>query len=147
MDNLPAKRGRKLGGTLEHVRQRRTEVTRLYLKGKSRQYILEDISTRFKVSKEQVTLDLLKVYADLKEVFEKEKENIMVRHINMYYEIYNNCETIDPSNQIKAFNSVEKLLKLGSPESAIQVNNLSLNLENLTVEELKKLLNPNDETK
>lgn len=65
---------------------------------------------------------------------------VVNKHIAMYYDLYKEHKTIDPSSAIKALNSVEKLLKLHNPETLVQQNTLNVNLENLSFNELKKLL-------
>jgi hypothetical protein len=65
---------------------------------------------------------------------------MVARHIAMLYRIYEMWDTMDPNAQIKAIDTINKMAGLYKPDTAVQVNTLNLNLDNLSVDELKKLL-------
>lgn len=144
VDNLPVKRGRKPGSTLEHTVKRRAEVMRLLIKGTSRDDIVDEIMTKYGVTSPSVTLDLQHCYQELRQLHSGDVKDMVARHTAMLYKIYEDWDKVDPSAQLKAIDMINKMARIYQPESMVQVNNLTMNLENLSVEELKQLLGNND---
>jgi hypothetical protein len=140
VDNLPAKRGRKPGSTMEHTIKRRAEVMSMLIKGCARDTIVNDIMEKYSVTAPSVTQDLQHCYQELRELHSGDVKDIVARHTAMCYKIFSDWDKIDPAAQLKAIDMINKMARIYAPETAVQVNNLTMNLENLSVEELKQLL-------
>ena len=142
--NLPHKRGRKKGATLEHVRKRRYEVMKLLLKGKSHDQIFNEILSNYtNITEQAVQLDMQFAYAEMRKQFQDQLPDMVARHTAMLYKLFDDWDTMDGNLQLKCISEINKMAGLYRPETAVQVNNLNLNLDNLSVAELKELLNGN----
>ncbi len=138
---LPAKRGRKAGGSCELTRQRRTVVLKALLKGTDRQKLITDIMTSHGVSEAQINQDIVIVNAKLREEYQhKQSDLIAFNHARMEA-LYEQWDALDGNLQLKIIQEQHKVAGVYKPESQVQVNTLNVNLENLSVEELKQLLN------
>jgi len=139
-DENSGKRGRKEGSTMENTRQRRTKVLSLMLKGKTREEILDTITTEFDISTASVDHDVMLCNEDLRKVYAEKLETLVSTNHAKLEKLFADYDAVDPHLQLKIIQEQNKMAGVYKPESAVQVNNLSLNLENLSVSELKALL-------
>lgn len=143
-NNLPAtKKNTKPRTTAEEQRVRTKKIASMLLKGKTRSQIIAHCIKEYGYVESSVTALITKAYKYIKKNFQHDTESMVLQHIELYYDIYQNALSLgDNRNAINALNSIEKLLKLTMPETAIQNNSISLNLDKLSLEELKELINP-----
>lgn len=124
------------------VLQRKKEVMKLLSKGKTLSTIYDTISSEYNVTVSTIEKDLIECYATIKERFKKDFPAIVEKHVMLYDKIIEeNLDSFTHETALKAMSQKEKLLKLHAPDTAIQINNNTLDLSHLTVEELQKLLN------
>jgi hypothetical protein len=142
--NLPAKRGRKKGSTLQATRERREEVLKSVLKGTQRDLIVCEIMQKYNVSEPSVSLDLQIVQAEIRKQYEAKLPDMVATNHAKLDRIFEQWDTVDGNLQVKIIDIQNKMAGVYKPETAVQVNNLSLNLDHLTVEELKQLLQGED---
>jgi hypothetical protein len=142
--NLPAKRGRKKGTTMVHVNERRIDVMRLLLKGKSRHDIIEEIRDKHGVGDQTITNDLIDCHRELKEQYATKLSHLVALNHAKLDRLFEQWDTVDVNAQIKILDIQNKMANVYKPDTAVQVNNLNVNLDNLTVEELKDLLGKNE---
>ena len=124
------------------VDERREAVLDMMLLGKTNSHIKSFIMNRYNVGLSTVEHDLTIVYQELREFAEKEKTQTIEKHIARYEKAYAHCmETGNVFVALKALKQKEELLQLhkGTPLIAVQNNNMSF--DNLSVEEIEKLLN------
>lgn len=130
---------------LPSVKERRNLVLEMMLKGSTKQQILEWFNDEYPdLSKHSLDKDVTFGYNALKNHVTTNAEDIITEHILYYDQIAKDAkDNYMFDTGIKAKQAKEKLLGLHKPDTAIQVNNNSLNLDlkDITLEELKKLLN------
>lgn len=138
--NIAQNKGR--GRPPKVVSDERTRlVAELILQGKPRSQIVNYCMENFNIERSSVERQIFRANAFIRENYKVDKEDVVHKHIEMYYTVFNTFKDYDGSTAIKALNAVEKLLNLHKPETLMQNNTLNVNLKDLTVSELKELLN------
>lgn len=126
------------------VENRRIEIMNLMLSGVTHSDLVVYYKNNYPDKSEKTLhLDITWAYNELKKYSLRNIEQVIDRHVMLYDKIAAECMN-DPYNKataIKALQAKEKLLKMHSPDTAIQINNNNLDLSHLTVEQLEKLLN------
>lgn len=136
---------KKIGRPAKAITDERTrQVAELILKGTPRQDIFTYCVTEFGVERSTVVRQIHRANLYIRENYSIDAQNVVTTHLNMYYELYTLWKTVDGSTAIKSLNSIEKLLNLYKPETLVQNNTLHLNLKDLTINELKELLNKDE---
>ena len=126
------------------ISRRREEVLQLLMNFKGHSYIQDYIQSKYDVGKKSVERDITIAYETIKNDYPIDTQSIVEKHIAMYYDLANQAkEQYDAKGAAAILEKIEKLLKLHQPDVVINNNtqNNTLNLENISVEELKKLLN------
>ena len=140
--NLPVKpkRGRPTKATsMIQVR----ECAAMLLTSRPRSEIIEYFTTKYGYAETSVTSIVTHAYKYIAETHGHDREGLVMSHIEKYYDVYRLAVSLgDSRGAIQALNSIEKLLKLVMPETAIQNNNINLDVSKLTLDELKELVNP-----
>ena len=139
---MSKQRKKGAGRPVKAVSERRLmEVVQLILEGKTRKEIDEYIVTEFNYQPSSCNRFIHKANQYIAENYSVRPEVVINRHIEMYYELAQMWKTMDGATSIKAMQSIEKLLHLHKPETLMQNNTLNLNLKDLSMKELKELLN------
>lgn len=137
--------GRK---TTAEVAIRRSDVRDMLLQGKGHQNIIATINRMHGVGRKAIEADITVVYKELREYFAQDRDNIIAEHVSRYEHIYAECLSIgDTKGAMQAMKQKEQLMKLleDKPLVAVQQNNVNMDFSNLSVEDLKELLNKNDD--
>lgn len=121
--------------------ERTKEVAELMLTGVSRQVINNHCVTKYGLAVNSVNHLVFDAYAFIRDNYEVDKTAIVSTHIKLYYDLYiNSLQNNDRKSALKSLEQIERLLKLHSPEVAIQNNNVTISLKDLDISELKNLL-------
>ena len=142
--------GRK---SLAEVEARRNDVYEMLMKGKTNSFIMSYCATNWGVRRSSVEHDIAAVRQELNTQFLAEKQEIIASHIARYENLYRfymeegegddiNMH-FNPETASKMLEKKEKLLHLHNPDVVVtnNVQNNTLSLENLSFDELKKLMN------
>lgn len=119
-------------------------VAELLMQGMNRAYITKYCVDNFGIAESSVNRQIHRSNNYIRKNYQEDAEVVVNKHMAMYYDLYANFKEYDGSTAIKALNSIEKLLKLHNPETLVQQNTLNLNLDKLSINELKELLNNED---
>lgn len=125
------------------VFNRRTDIMNLLLSGVTHSDLIVYYQNNYPTKSEKsLELDITWAYTELKKYTLKNIDQVIDRHCMLYDKIAVDSmnDPFNRGNAIKALQAKEKLLKMHSPDTAIQINNNNLDLSHLTVEELNKLL-------
>lgn len=117
------------------------EILDLLLQGKSNNEIALIMMDKFKLKRGTVNNLITRAYKTIRSNYDVEVDNIIHKHVGMYYQIMNDAKQLgDSSARIKALQAIEKLLKVTSDAPIIQQNTLNLNLKELSKDEIKEML-------
>ncbi len=142
--NLPAKRKVGRPAKIDTLIQTR-EVAAMLLTARPRSEIIEHCCNKYGVQESSVAAIVTRAYRYIQETHALDKEGIVHTHVQHYYDIYRTALALgDSRGAVQALNSIEKLLKLTQPDTLVQNNSLTVNLKDLTLNELKELLKVND---
>jgi hypothetical protein len=123
----------------------------LLLSGCSHSQIQNTIQPAYKIEHGQVEKDIQACYEIIESDYTKNVQQIISKHLAMYYAHRNlalQTGQVGAANQ--ALTSIEKLFKLHSPDTQVNVQNNTVqlpDLSHLSVEELKELLKLQPENK
>jgi len=145
--------GRK---TVAEVEARRSDVYEMLMQGKPKSHIVSYCATNWGVRLSAVEHDIAAVRQDLEKAFLQEKKDIIATHVARYenlYRFYMDEGTeedlnvhYNPETAAKMLEKKEKLLQLHNPNVVVEnmqvvENQQNINFSNLSVEEIKNLLN------
>ena len=135
------KRGRP--AKIETLLQTR-EVAAMLLLATPRSEIIQHCCDNYGVQEVSVAAIVTRAYKYISETHALDKEGLVITHVQHYYDIYAQAKVLgDNRGAIAALNSIEKLLKLTS-DSLVTNNTLNIELKDLTLSELKQLLQLKD---
>lgn len=127
--------------TKAEAMKRVRECAAMLLTNRPRSEILQHFCDTYGLQETSVTNVITNAYKYISETHAVDKEGIVHKHIENYYDVYRLAYSLgDSRGCVQALNSIEKLLKLTSPDALVQNNTLNLNLKDLTFDELKALL-------
>lgn len=130
------------------VYERRKNVLDLLVGGKSHSVITEIIQKKYGVADKTIDEDISFAYDTLRLDYAKDAEKIIDKHIAMYYNNYEFALSIgDVRSANQSLQFLEKLRGMHSPVDTqvnVQVNNNTIQLPEMTVEQIKELLTKND---
>jgi hypothetical protein len=141
--NLPVKARVGRPNKVDTIKRTR-EVGALLLLCKPRSEIIDFLCKTYGVQEISCNNIISQAYKYLQETHEFNREGTIVLHLQYYYDIYRTAISLgDSRGAIMALNSVEKLVKLTLPETAIQNNNFNIDVSKLDINQLKELLELN----
>ena len=120
--------------------ERTAEVAAMLLNLRSRRDIHDFLIQKYNLKPRSCDNIIAAGYAYIRENYKTDRESVIVKHLEFYYDIARNWKDIDPKASLKAMEQIERLLKLHQEAPLIQNNTLSLNLENVTDEQLMKAI-------
>jgi hypothetical protein len=107
---------------------------------KSRRTIIDELVKTYGISPKSCDAIISNAYAYIKDNYKTDRESIVVKHLEFYYDLAAQWKDIDPRASLKALEQIEKLLKLHQDMPLIQSNTLNLNMDNVTDEQLMKAI-------
>jgi hypothetical protein len=123
------------------VALRQQDIEEMLLRGKSTSFIVAFCLNEYGIARSTVEKDLTIIYGYLRKYFEKAKDDIIAEHIAKYDRIFEQCsESYNYRDALKAMRQKEELLKFHRNEPLIAVQNNTLNLENVTDQQLLKAI-------
>jgi hypothetical protein len=138
---VKAKRGRP--AKVDTMLQTR-EIAAMLLTSRPRSEIIQHCCDVYGVQESSVPNIITRAYAYIKETHSHDRDGLVHAHIEKYYDVYRMATQLgDSRGAIQALNSIEKLLKLTN-DVLVQNNSLTVNLKDLTLSELKQLLQLKD---
>ncbi len=146
-NNLPAKA--KVGRpTKAESLMRIRECAAMLLTSRPRSEILEHFCTKYGIQETSVANIVTNAYIYIKETHAHDKEGLLYAQLEKYYDVYRLAMSLgDARGANQALNSVDKLMKLVLPDTAIQNNNFNFDVSKMSLSELKELISSKDETK
>jgi hypothetical protein len=129
------------------AQQRIVETAALLLNLKSRRYIIDTLVDKYGIQPRTVDAIITHAYEYIKDNYRVDRESVVAKHIEFYYDTVDKWRDIDPKACLKAMEQVEKLLRLHDTSPLIQNNTLNMSLENVTNEQLIKAIDSMKEDK
>ena len=116
------------------------EVAAMLLVAKPRSEIMQYCQDEYNLAETSVAAVITRAYTYLAETHKIDRDATIILHMQYYYDLYADARQLgDTRGAVQCLNSIEKLLKLTS-DVLVQNNNLTVNLKDLTLSELKDLL-------
>lgn len=139
-DLFPVKR--RVGRPTKAVAMDRIrECAAMLLTSRPRSEIIAHFTEKYGVQESSVANIVTNAYRYIAETHNHEREGLVMSHIEKYYDVYRMSISLgDSRGAVQALNSIEKLLKLVIPETAIQNNNFNLDVSKMSLSDLKELL-------
>ena len=127
------------------AQQRVVEVAALLLTLKSRRFIEDELTTKYHIQRRSCDKIITQAYAYIQDNYKTDRESVVTKHIEFYYDLAMQWKDIDPRTALKALEQVEKLLKMHQDQPLVAIQN-NFNMENVTndvlikkIEELKAI--------
>ena len=115
-------------------------VAAMLLTAKPRSEIMQYCNDEYGLAETSVAAVITRAYKYLAETHQIDREATVILHLQYYYDLYAQAKALgDTRGAVQCLNSIEKLLKLTN-DVLVQNNNLTVNLKDLTLTELKELL-------
>jgi len=116
------------------------EVAAMLLNAKPRSEIMAHCQEEYGLAETSVAAVVTRAYQYLAETHRIDRDATIILHLQYYYDLYAMAKSLgDTRGAVATLNSIEKLLKLTN-DVLVQNNNLTVNLKDLTLTELKELL-------
>lgn len=148
MPNLANKLAKKKPAKIANkalAQQRVVETAAMLLNLKSRRSIEDELTSKYHIQRRSCDKIITQAYAYIKENYKTDRESIVIKHIDFYYELAMQHKDTDPKAALKALEQVEKLLKMHQETPLVAIQN-NFNMENVTndvlikkIEELKAI--------
>jgi len=116
------------------------EVAAMLLCAKPRSEIMQHCQDNYGYAETSVAAIITRAYQYLAETHKIDRDATIILHLQYYYDLYAQAKQLgDTRGAVQCLNSIEKLLKLTS-DSLVTNNSLTVNLKDMTLSELKELL-------
>lgn len=121
--------------------ERVSEIIELLVEGRTRNEVRLHLKNKYGVSRRNHDNDIESAFVTIREEYEKENGSTISKHFAIYNKIISQAiEDKQYDIALKAMLQSEKILRLHNPDTQVNIQQNTLNLEKLTVEELKELL-------
>lgn len=121
--------------------ERVSEIIELLVEGRTRNEVRLHLNNKYGVSRRNHDNDIESAFVTIREEYEKENGSTISKHFAIYNKIISQAiEDKQYDIALKAMLQSEKILRLHNPDTQVNIQQNTLNLEKLTVEELKELL-------
>lgn len=125
----------------QEIDLRHSDIMEQLLNGRRSKDIIRNICDQYGITKKTVQRDITLCYGAIRKRFERNTDDLIAEHIAKYEHIHKKAlEAYDFKAAITALQSIEKLLKLHKDEPLVAIQQNNMNLSNLTMDELLKLL-------
>jgi hypothetical protein len=143
METLPVKS--RVGRPTKAVSMDRIrEVAAMLLTSRPRSEIIQHCCDNYGIQESSVANIVTNAYKYISETHGHDREGLIVSYVEKYYDVYRMAIGMgDSRGAIQALNSIEKILKLVMPDTAIQNNTFKLDLKDCSIEDLRALLKDN----
>jgi len=137
---IKSKRGTNNLVNTKMSEQRVAETAAMLLKLKSRRFIIDHLTSTYHIQARSCDAIITNAYAYIKDNYKTDRESIVIKHIEFYYDLAMQWKDVDPKASLKALEQVERLLKMHQDAPVIQSNTLNLNMDSVTDEQLKQAI-------
>lgn len=120
--------------------ERIAETAALLLNLQSKRYITDFLTKKYGIKERSCDYIVTKAYEYIRENYRTDRESIVIKHLEFYYDVAREWKDSNPHVALKAMEQIEKLLKLHQDVPLIQQNTMNLNLDNVTDEQLMKAI-------
>ena len=131
---------RKPTATLVEIQERTVETAAMLLDFKSRRYIIDFLVDKYGLHPRSVDAIITKGYAYIKDNYKHDRDSIVVKHLEFYYDLAMQHKDVDPRASLNPLEQIEKLLRLHQEQPLISHQTLNLNMENVSDEQLRKAI-------
>jgi len=112
---------------------------------KSRRSIEDELTSKYNIQRRSCDKIITQAYAYIRDNYKTDRESVVTKHIEFYYDLAMQHKDIDPRAALKALEQVEKLLKMHVDNPIVAIQN-NYNMEAVSdevlikkIEELKKI--------
>jgi len=127
------------------AQQRIVETAAMLLTLKSRRSIEDELTSKYNIQRRSCDKIITQAYAYIRDNYKTDRESVVTKHIEFYYDLAMQHKDIDPRAALKALEQVEKLLKMHVDNPIVAIQN-NYNMEAVSdevlikkIEELKKI--------
>lgn len=121
--------------------ERVVQIASMLLSAKTRTEIIDFCGKTYGLKPTSVNNIVTLAYQYIAETHKVDRDATVILHLQYYYELYVTAKALgDTRGAVACLNSIEKLMKLTTPDALIQQNHLSVNLKDMTLTDLKELL-------
>ena len=116
-------------------------IASMLLQAKTRAEIINFCYDNYSLKPTSVNNLVTLAYKYIAETHQVDRDATVILHLQYYYELYATAKALgDTRGAVACLNSIEKLMKLTTPDALIQQNSLNVNLKDMTLTDLKELL-------
>lgn len=130
----------------QEVATRRSDVMDMMMQGKSTLHIIAWVNTNYGTARSTTERDITECKTAIKDYFNQDRDNIIAEHTARYEHIYQQALGSGFHREaMQAMKQKEQLLRLLEEKPVVQIVDKQINLDfsNLSVDEIKILLNKN----
>ncbi len=123
------------------IAERQREVAELLISGKQTRDIVSYMHTKYNVSKVTVERDVTEAYKWIRQYITRNVDDVLSLHISRYEAVFTNAMGMgDFKSAIAALRAIEDLLKLREQQPLVAVTNNEINIDGLSLQEIKEIL-------
>jgi hypothetical protein len=120
--------------------KRIVEIAAMLLNLQSKRYIVDYLVNTYGIKERSCDYLITRGYEYIRDNYKTDRESIIIKHLEFYYDVAREWKAIDPRASLKAMEQIEKLLKLHQDMPLIQQNTMNLNFDNVSDEQLLKAI-------
>lgn len=123
------------------IAERQREVAELLISGRQTRDIVALMHDKYNVSKVTVERDVTEAYKWIRQYITRNADDVMSLHISRYETVFTNAMQLgDFKSAIQALRAVEDLLRLREQQPLVSVTNNEINIDGLSLQEIKEIL-------
>lgn len=121
--------------------KRQREVAEMLINGTQTRDIVTFMHDKYNVSKVTVERDVTEAYKWIRQYIVRNVDDVLSLHISRYETVFTNAMGMgDFKSAIAALRAIEDLLKLREQQPLVAVTNNEINIDGLSLQEIKEIL-------